>query len=650
MMTPTEIRLGLFHNGYNPLPLVGKNPNINGENWQIKRRQTNPEEIKLWAEPGGYPHATNTGMLTRHVPTLDIDIRDKDAAEASEALVAEQFDTGRVLVRIGLSPKRAIPFRTDEPFAKISETLIAPNGDEHKIEFLGDGQQVVVDGTHPDTKLPYRWYGGELTAVHRDNLPEIDYERARKLVDDIVALLIEQHGYRRKKGREESKSEKSDGRADWGGSHEGTNWGGFFTGDPLDHDMLCSMAMSLMVGGLSDGCTYNILYARITTAQGVNEERRSRRLHELPGIIRSARAKLGERKEQTSPLIRSSKEFAATFTPPDYLVNRLLIQSFLYALTGQTGSGKTAIALRLAASVALGSLFAGLTTSPRRVLYLAAENPIDVQMRWIALAQQMDFDADAIPVFFVEGVFKISEMAAKLKTEAERVGGDFGLVIIDAGPAFYEGDEANSRTQQFNHARMLRDLINIIPGKPTVLANVHPVKHADEDNLLPAGGGTFLNEIDGNLTAAKNDATVEVHWQGKMRGIEFAPLNFLIKSVTHERLKDKNGQLIPTVICEWLSERAKEDIETAAFADQKRLLGFMHDNPKASLAELATKMDWKLHDGGPHKMRVKRAANAMIARKLLKKNALQEWEITEAGLTLLGRKSRKAAGTEEAAA
>src|SRR5262249_20981232 len=153
-----------------------------------------------------------------------------------------------------------------------------------------------------------------------------------------------------------------------------------------------------------------------------------------------------------SPKIISSKEFVAEFTPPDYLVERLLTQAYLYALTGMTGSGKTSITLRLAASVALGIAFAGLETSKRRVLYLSAENPLDVQMRWIALAQQMDFDADEIDVFFVKGVFKISEMTVALKDEAARVGGDFGLIIIDTGPAFYEGDDANSRTQQQTHA------------------------------------------------------------------------------------------------------------------------------------------------------------------------------------------------------
>ena len=56
---------------------------------------------------------------------------------------------GKILIRIGNAPKRAIPFQTAKPFKKIAVDLVAPNGDtSQKIELMCDGQQVVVDG-HP---------------------------------------------------------------------------------------------------------------------------------------------------------------------------------------------------------------------------------------------------------------------------------------------------------------------------------------------------------------------------------------------------------------------------------------------------------------------------------------------------------------------
>jgi AAA domain len=317
------------------------------------------------------------------------------------------------------------------------------------------------------------------------------------------------------------------------------------------------------------------------------------------------------------PLIQTSAEFVARYVPPDYLVHGLLLEAFLYSLTGATGAGKTSITLRLAASVALGISFAGRDCKRRRVLYLAAENPVDIRMRWIALARQMDFDADTVDVYFVEGVFRISKMTAALRAEAERVGGEFGLVIIDTGPVFYEGDDENNRKQQGDHAEMLRGLIDVVPGKPAVLANVHPVKNAAPDNLLPAGGGSFLNQVDGNLTASKTDNTTELHWQGKFRGVEFAPMHFMLRSVTHETLKDSTDGLIPTVVCDWISDSAKDEIAKQKVTDEDLVLAIIAEDPQASQAMIANKMDWKLYSGEPHKTKAKRCVQALKAAKLI---------------------------------
>jgi hypothetical protein len=313
----------------------------------------------------------------------------------------------------------------------------------------------------------------------------------------------------------------------------------------------------------------------------------------------------------------------------------LLQEGFLYSLTGATGAGKTCVTLRLAASAALGVIFANRETKKSRVLYLAAENPDDVRMRWKALAQNMGFDVDNIEVYFVEGVFKISQMAARMKKEAEEIGGAFGLVIIDTSPVFYEGDDENNRTQQGRHAEMLRQLIGIIPGKPVVIANCHPVKNAAENNLLPAGGGNFLNQVDGNLTAAKKDGTTELHWQGKFRGVEFAPMHFALKTKTHEDLKDSKGRLIPTVICEWISDKAKEEIATQALSDQDRLLGFIDADPKASQSTLATKMEWKLHNGDPNKVKVGRCIQKLKDGKLINETRQGNYRLTDKGKSAL---------------
>ena len=111
--------------------------------WQ-KRTATPAGDIDIWAKT--YPNATNTGILCTHCPTLDVDILDPDAVDAAVRLVHERFEgRGRIMLRYGLRPKVAIPFRTDTPFAKIKVLLTAPDGSAgQKIELLAEGQQVVV--------------------------------------------------------------------------------------------------------------------------------------------------------------------------------------------------------------------------------------------------------------------------------------------------------------------------------------------------------------------------------------------------------------------------------------------------------------------------------------------------------------------------
>jgi hypothetical protein len=76
-----------------------------------------------------------------------------------------------------------------------------------------------------------------------------------------------------------------------------------------------------------------------------------------------------------------------------------------------------------------------------------------------------------------------------------------------------------------NYARTLQTLTKL-PGGPCVVALCHPTKTVTNPAfLLPRGGGAFLNELDGNLSAWKRDEDiVELH-HGKLRGPGFEPLN-----------------------------------------------------------------------------------------------------------------------------
>jgi len=186
-MTPTERRLQLRAAGFAPLPLTGKAPPILG--WPEKA-DASEDEIRTWA--CRYSNAPNTGIITKATPAFDIDILNQLAAEDVERLLRETFDKrGRILLRIGRAPKRAILLRTDNPFSKIEAKFA---GGE-KVELLAAGQQLAAFGVHPDTQKPYCWHGGEPGAVRREELPPITELEARQLVEDAATLLVKNYSY-----------------------------------------------------------------------------------------------------------------------------------------------------------------------------------------------------------------------------------------------------------------------------------------------------------------------------------------------------------------------------------------------------------------------------------------------------------------------
>ena len=344
-MSPEGVRRQLLEGGYCPLPLNGKIPVLKA--WQ-KRQETTLDEIALWSRT--HSAAENTGILTRLTPAFDIDIRDPDAAAAVENLVCERFEErGRFLVRFGARPKRAILFRTSTPFAKIAvDFVVAAGAPGEKLEFLCDGQQVAVDGLHPDTGRPYEWFGGSPLKVKHDDLPSIAADEAQAVLDDAEDVLAEKFGYRRSPGRPPGNGGKThshiwrskdhdfpctptgveqrddgDGRIyAWvrtpdgtghivpkdelitaqggngaGGEGQATDWG--LTSDVLiNHDQLVAFAMRLLVSGMDPGAAVNFLRANVEGLVNVDHERRQRRLKEIPGMVESAVAKIEQERHR----------------------------------------------------------------------------------------------------------------------------------------------------------------------------------------------------------------------------------------------------------------------------------------------------------------------------------------------------------------
>ena len=173
-----ERALTLIQNGYRVIPIYAgqKRPGIDG--WQSMH--ATPAHVRKWVGEGF--ENGNIGIVTSHNPAVDLDIYDAEMAEKMEAWVLSQFPDAPV--RIGRAPKRLLVFSAVEAFSKVYADYVDQRGTKHRVEVLGDGQQFVAYGIHPDTKRPFQWMSlDEPLDTPADMLPELTHAKAREIVD-----------------------------------------------------------------------------------------------------------------------------------------------------------------------------------------------------------------------------------------------------------------------------------------------------------------------------------------------------------------------------------------------------------------------------------------------------------------------------------
>jgi hypothetical protein len=273
-------------------------------------------------------------------------------------------------------------------------------------------------------------------------------------------------------------------------------------------------------------------------------------------------------------IVQTLAEFLSEFDPPHYLVDGLLQHHCLYSLTGKTGAGKTSVAVMLAVLVASKApgRFGPHEVEPGRVVYIAKENKLDVQMRFFGILNKMHIEPSELNMLVIGDIVNLDQDLPRIAREIGAFG-EANLVIADTSISLFLGDNENDNVQARDHAHRLRKLTEL-PGKPCVVALCHPTKNpTGPEMLLPRGGGGLIAEVDGNLTLWLHDGVLtDLHTAGKFRGPDFEPITFKLETVVSSMLVDRNGRCLPTVVAKAVTEAEVIASEKATIAQEDRLL------------------------------------------------------------------------------
>jgi uncharacterized membrane protein len=281
--------------------------------------------------------------------------------------------------------------------------------------------------------------------------------------------------------------------------------------------------------------------------------------------------------------------FMRSYVPISYTLGGILPSGYLYGLTAKQGSGKTALKIAAALAVAFGREdILGCPVERGRVAYVTIENPVDFKMKLAVncFVHNISYDEIEPRVAIIDGRDTPEQIFDGLRLDAEANGG-FQLACFDtfqAGFAAAGGAEFNDNAAVLKYVISLRPLTTL-PGQPSALVAFHPTKNAGETDLIPYGGGSTYNEVDGNLTLWK-EATIKLH-HNRLRGPEFEPRFFRIEQLSCPAIVDKSGRQIllpvlrPTTAMD-VEERASVENETS-----RKILRALLDAPGASERELA---------------------------------------------------------------
>lgn len=283
--------------------------------------------------------------------------------------------------------------------------------------------------------------------------------------------------------------------------------------------------------------------------------------------------------------MRTAAERVQTFEPPDYSVKGMMIHGRILTLTGHPGAAKTAISIFMSGQFTYGGHIGQYKTRQGSVIYLAAENPDDVDARFMALGFH-NKKVDLNKIHIIDGTFDLVADMENIKQKITEIG-DVRAVFIDTYAAFFDGEDEDKAGQGLKFMQNLREL-TLMERAPTVVILAHPPKSAGRNELRIRGSGAVHGESDGNICVWQSAPGVsEVFRDGKYRGPAFNPMTFEMASVGHPRLVDSDGEPMLTVLADIVSSERQQAEQEDTISARDLMLIALAKKPHMNAEQLA---------------------------------------------------------------
>ena len=583
--------------GYTVLPIRPGTKRPDLKNWP--HHATTADDVRAWYSNGRAGHGA--GINARNTPAIDVDVMDEAVAEEMAEEIDRIFPGVALLTRTGLAPKFLIPFRSDEPFRKLTSHVYTDGQHDHKVEILGDGQQWVAYHVHPDTERPYQWFDGLSDAgiieTGRSALPCLTRNDAQRVVDafEVLAAGKVAAGQWRAAARAPDAS-PSTARPDddpfasyaapVGKTHtEVANLLDRHPNSDVDYDHWFRVLAA--VHHETEGAGRELAHEWSSSSAKHTDEKfdltweslgrytgRQITLRTLMGAAKGAVEEHKPRATSDNPFaVHEWSEYKQNYLSTPWIIKGVLPQAEVGILYGQSGSGKTFFVLDLAATVARGAPWRGRKVSECRVVYVAAEAREGIKKRMDAYDQHVCAEGKR-PDIIASAPNLLSTDTAKL---SEAIG-SAGLIILDTMAASHSGDE-NSAKDMGLFLAACKDL-SLATGA-MVLAVHHTGK---EESKGMRGSSALFAGADFVMEVFKNDKEHGASLSKSRDDVTGTSFSFVLRRVVvgHDDEGDEVTTCVVEPIQKEVSKASKKPAKLANLNDprydlSREVLAFIED-------------------------------------------------------------------------